>query len=341
MIPRLLRPMPLAAALLLSACNRPADPAATSAPDAPAPVRIATVSEQTFPRTQTLSGTVRPVDHAVIAARVMGTVARADFTLGQPVRTGDLLVVLDAAEISARVAQAEAALARISADYARENALLAQGASPAETVRTLADQRSAAEAALRESRALLSYTRVIAPFDGTIARRFVNPGDLATPGTPLLELAGSSGLRVEIEVPATSPTPPLGTPIAGDIASTSFSGTLTEISAAADPLTRTRLAKVTLPPAAAARSGDYARVAWPAGTTSALIVPAAALSLSGQMERVFVLRGDHAQLRLVKTSGPAPDPAFVLVAAGLDVGETVILAPTASLRDGQPVTVVP
>jgi RND family efflux transporter MFP subunit len=182
---------------------------------------------------------------------------------------------------------------------------------------------------------------VIAPFDGTIARRLVNPGDLATPGTPLLELYGAAGLRVEIEVPASFPTPLLGTPIAGDIASSPFTGALAEISGTADPLTRTRLAKVTLPPAAAARSGDYVRVAWPAGTTTALLVPAAAISLFGQMERVFVVNDGRARLRLVKTSGPAVDPALVLIAAGLDAGETVILAPTASLRDGQPVTIVP
>lgn len=338
-------PVVALAAFLLGACEQPAaQPGSpSSAPDhaAPLAVQVATVTESTFPRTQSLPGTVRPIDRAVLSARVMGTVARADFALGQHVRAGELLVVLDAAEISARVTQAEAALAQISADYAREHALLAKGASPAETVRSLADRRDAAEAALRESRALLSYTRVTAPFEGTVARRLVNPGDLATPGTPLLELSGSSGLRVEVEVPASLPAPDLGSAIAGELGGLPFTGSLAEISDSADPLTRTRLAKINLPPALPARAGDYARVAWPAGDTTALLVPATAVSLFGQMERVFVLRDGHAQLRLVKTSGPGRDPAFLRVAAGLNVDETIILAPASTLRDGQPITPQP
>lgn len=333
---RLLRPSLVAlAALLLGACDRPATQRGETDTDAPFPVRVATVAEQTFPRTHTLPGTVRPMDHAVLAARIMGTVARADFALGQHVPAGELLVVLDAAEISARVSQAEAALAQISADYEREHALLAKGASPAATVRTLADRRSAADAALHEARTLLGYTRVTAPFDGTVARRLVNPGDLATPGTPLLELSGTSGLRVEVEVPASLPSPAPGSAVTCEFGGTPYTGTLAEISDSADPLTRTRLAKVALPPGTDTHDGAYARVAWPAGDTAALLVPASAVSLWGQMERVFVISDGRARLRLVKTAGPGRDPAFVLIAAGLEPGETIVLAPDATLRDGQ------
>ena len=66
-----------------------------------------------------------------------------------------------------------------------------------------------------------------------------------------------------------------------------------------------------------------------------LTVPAAAVSTLGQMERVFVVVNGRALLRLVKTG--ARDGARVQVAAGLDAGETIILAPPATLRDGQPV----
>jgi hypothetical protein len=58
------------------------------------------------------------------------------------------------------------------------------------------------------------------------------------------------------------------------------------------------------------------------------------------MERVFVIVEGRAQLRLIKTGGAAT-PGRLLVSAGLEANETVILAPPASLRDGQPVEVQP
>ncbi|MEY3607443.1 MAG: hypothetical protein RLZZ447_231, partial [Verrucomicrobiota bacterium] len=60
----------------------------------------------------------------------------------------------------------------------------------------------------------------------------------------------------------------------------------------------------------------------------------------GQMERVFVVpESGPVQLRLVRTG--ARRGAQVEVLAGLAARERVVLAPPASLRDGQPVEVVP
>ena len=330
----------------LPGCERPARPADTVAAEArPVPVRSATVASATFARTQTVTGTVRPLDHALVSARVMGLVSRADFTLGQRVPAGAVLVTLDAAELAARVAQADFALAQAVADHERELALLAKAATPADTVRTLARRRQAAEAALAEARALLGYTEVRAPFTGAIARKLVNSGDLAAPGTPLFELVGDTGLRAEVEVPASLPSPDVGATLSGELAPASgpvrFTGALAEIASASDPLARTRLAKITLPTDTPAHSGDFVRVEWPAGDSTALVVPAEAVSLFGQMERVFVIQEGRAVLRLVKTAGPAADRALVRVASGLDVGEVVVLAPPATLRDGQRVESAP
>lgn len=337
---RLRASLPLIAglALALAGCERPAPPAVTA--EAPVlAVRTARVASSTFARTQTVTGTVRPLDHALVSARVMGVVARADFTLGQHVPAGAVLVRLDAAELAARVAQAEASLVQAVADHERDLALLAKAATPADTVRTLANRRQAAEAALAEARTLLGYTEVRAPFAGTLARKLANAGDLAAPGTPLFELVGDTGLRAEVEVPASLPSPDLGSPLAGELARAPgpvrFTGALAEIASASDPLTRTRLAKIALPADASARSGDFVRVEWPAGDTTALVVPAEAVSLFGQMERVFVVHEGRALLRLVKTTGPAADPALVRVASGLDAGEVVVLAPPPTLRDGR------
>jgi apolipoprotein N-acyltransferase len=68
-------------------------------------------------------------------------------------------------------------------------------------------------------------------------------------------------------------------------------------------------------------------------------VPASAVSHFGQMERVFAVEHGRAVLRLVKTGRTVADRTEIL--AGLTAGETVVLAPPATLRDGQPVTPQP
>ena len=113
-----------------------------------------------------------------------------------------------------------------------------------------------------------------------------------------------------------------------------------EFSAAADPLTRTRLAKLELPVNSSARSGQYVRVLWPLGRGPALLIPTSAVQLFGQMERVFVVTSEgRAQLRLVKTA--THSSALTRILAGLTAGETIILNPAAILRDGQSVIVSP
>ena len=330
----------VAAALLFAGCSRherPADPvpAAVNA-------RAARVESAALPLTQTLTATIRPLERATLAARVMGSVTAADFTVGQTVKAGDLLLTLTAAEVPARLAQARAALAQAEREAAREAALVKQNATAADSALAAEDRRRIAAAAVTEAEALIAYTRVTAPFAGTITQKSVNSGDLATPGTPLLVLEATDRLRAEVQVPETFSTLPLGTAIFVELApdTAPVSANLVEFSAAADPSTRTRLAKLALPATSAARSGQFIRVLWPVGETTSRLIPSSALTHLGQMERVFVVGADNrAVLRLVKSGATRADRVEIL--AGLDDGERVIVAPPASIREGQTLAILP
>ena len=330
----------VAAALLFAGCSRHERPAAP----VPAAVnaRTARVESAALPLTQTLTATVRPLERATLAARVMGSVTAADFTVGQTVKTGDFLLTLTAAEVPARLAQARAALAQAEREAARESALVKQNATAADSALAAEDRRRIAAAAVTEAEALLAYTRVTAPFAGTITQKSVNSGDLATPGTPLLVLEATDRLRAEVQVPETFSTLPLGTAIFVELApgTAPVSANLVEFSAAADPSTRTRLAKLALPATSAARSGQFIRVLWPVGETTSRLIPSSALTHLGQMERVFVVGADNrAVLRLVKSGATCADRVEIL--AGLDDGERGVVAPPASLREGQTLAILP
>ena len=303
-------------------------------------VHVGVAKSEVLPRTQSVAGTLRPIDHAIIAAKIMGTATHADFAVGQSVTANETLLALSAGEIEARLAQAQSTLDSLVRDLERDQALVANGAAPAETVRTLADRRRGAEAAVQEAKTLLGYTQITAPFTGVITRKFIQTGDLAQPGTPLLEVEGKTGLRAEVEVPASLPLLAVGTIIPVDFSGGEAVGILAEISPSADPVTRTRLAKISLPAeATSAQSGDFVRVLWPAGHTNVITVPSGAVSVFGQMERVFVVTEGRAHLRLVKTAGV--HNGIATIAAGLDADETIIVGPSAALHDGQAVELKP
>jgi RND family efflux transporter MFP subunit len=322
---------------LLAGCSKPNGPVAAAALPT-ATVRTAEVRAVTSVRRQDVPGTVRTVERASLAPKVMGVVETMSVKLGQSVKRGDVLVKISANEIGARLAQARAGLNQAQRDLDRETALLAKGASTADLVRNLEDRQRLMQATVEEAQTMLAYTAIAAPFDGVVTRKLVNEGDLAAPGHPLLEIENPAKLRLEVEVPEALAGIPVGTAVPVQVGAAELTGTIAELAPSSDAMSRTFLAKIDLPAGTAVRSGQFARVAWPAGEGAALLVPAAAVSLFGQMERVFVVSRGRADLRLVKTGARHGD--LVEVLSGLSAGEKVVTEGAATLREGQPVAEV-
>ena len=189
---------------------------------------------------------------------------------------------------------------------------------------------------------MLAYTTITAPFAGVIIAKRVNAGDLATPGTVLLELEDNHRLQVRTALPEsliarvrmgdrlTVHVPAAGVEVAAAVA---------EIGPASDPSSRSAAITLDLPAGADLRSGQFARVLVPAESAIALLVPESAVLPSGQMDRVFVIEGDTARLRLVRT-GQRRD-GLVEILAGLDPGETVATGNNRLLENGRRVRVQP
>jgi RND family efflux transporter MFP subunit len=296
-------------------------------------VTVHTVGEREHTRRQWLPGTIFPVEQALAASKIMATVESVNFTIGQKVKAGDVLILLDADEIDAKVEQAEASLAQVERNYEREKGLLAQSATTAEAVRTLEDKIRLAKAELAEAKTMESYQMIRAPFDGMVTAKDVRRGDLATPGMALLSIEGDGPSEVHVQVPDSLSALPYGTEVTLEADGGRIGSTLTEWSPAADPASRTRLVKLTLAKDAPVRSGQYVRISWPAGTTTSIWIPWKALSLHGQMERVFLFEEDKLRLRLIKTG--IFEDGWVQVMSGLRAGDRVVLSPDPLLKDGQ------
>ncbi len=324
-----------AALLLLAGCARRDSTVAETLPALP--VRTATVVRERLPALLEAPATVRPAERATISAKLTGAVASFPLGLGQAVEAGAVLLTLNVPEVEARVRQAQAQLAEADRNVERTRTLVGKGVNAPETLRDAEDRLRFAQAALAETEALLAFATVRAPFRGVVTEKHVLTGDLAVAGQPLLVLESTERLRAEGFVPeraAASLRPGDAIEVLLDDLSPPVLARVEEVSGAADVVSRSILIKAALP-AGAARSGQFSRLRVPHGESDVLLVPAAALTHHGQMERVFVVAAGRAGLRLVKTGRAHADRIEIL--AGLEAGEKVVLDPPAALRDGQPV----
>jgi RND family efflux transporter MFP subunit len=327
-----------ATTFVLSGCRRQENAAAPSGP--PIAVTTVVVKRVEEPGLIALPGTVRAADRAVIAAKISGTISELSWGLGQHVKVGELLVKLSAPEYAAQVSRARTQLEQAERELARDRSLSERGAGTDEAVRRGAEQVQSAKAALAEAEAMLSYTEIRAPFDGRITSRQAYAGDMALPGQTLLTLEGEARFEIEVAVPESFVANiKLGDTLPVELQAGRVPATVAEIAAGADVASRSVMVKLHLTADARVSSGQFVRVWFSGPPASHLRIPIGAVTLFGQMERVFVIAKGRAQLRLVRTGAHTGD--FVEVLAGLDVGEIIVAAPSAALRDGQPLEVRP
>jgi RND family efflux transporter MFP subunit len=326
----------LAGWLLLTGCKRHEDTPSNAIAQGMT-VSVMTASMREHERHQWLPGTVFPVDQAIISSKLMATVEETRVTIGQAVDEGDVLIVLRANEMDARVEQAEATLAQVKRNYLREKALLQQHATTAETVRTLEDQLRVVEAQLAEAKTMQLYKVIRAPFSGTITARNVRRGDLVTPGAPLLSLDGAGQFEIQIQVPDSLSIMEYGKVILVEADGAQIETRIKEWSPAADPRSRSRLVKLAAPEKVELRSGQYVRASWPAGMTESLWLPDSAIQQTGQLARLYTVVDKTARMVLIR-KGKSIDGETQVV-SGLNSGSIVIMDPPDGLRDGTPVAI--
>jgi RND family efflux transporter MFP subunit len=308
----------------------------------PTPVKVSTAKvEKRIANNQVeVVGTVQAVRQAEIAAKITGNINTIMVDLGSRVEQGELLIELSAEEISAQVEQAKAQLEQARRNLAREEKLLKKNAATPQTVKTLRDSARIAEAAYSEATTMQGYSRLTAPFSGVITKKIGNAGDLATPGKPLLYMEAEDSLQVLTDIPeALILQIQKGDSLVVSIPSVDLTirGIVAEVSPIADPSSRSAPIKLQLAPDSRLRSGQFARVTLTTQKTETLTVPIQAVVPFGQMERVFVVDGNRARLRLVRTGAQSKDRFEIL--SGLTMDETVITEGNRNLVDGQPITI--
>lgn len=329
----------LAAALCFSGCGAKPESAKHNSANLPtASVRTQIVQSKPQTITEEVVGTVRAKIHATIEAKLSGRIDKLPVVLGQRVKAGELVARLDAAEINARLEQAEAALEQVERDWKRSSTLFEQQALTRAERDAAESRHRVAKGAVAEARAMMSYVEVVAPFDGVVTKKWADVGDLAAPGKPLISIEDPSALQLEADLPQTIANHvqrDARLAVRMDGVSGEFTGTVSEISPTADAISRTIRVKLDISKQPGLGSGQFARLVVPVGEGNSLRVPVAAVVQRGQLEIVFTVANQRAQLRLVRTGKRVGEEMEIL--SGLHEGDTVVVDGATQLTDGQPV----
>jgi RND family efflux transporter MFP subunit len=326
---------------LLPGCGRAPETRSAAHPDLPAAqVRVQTAESKQRATTEEVVGTIGAKLRATLEAKLSGRIDKMPVVLGRTVKAGQLVAHLDVAEIKARLDQAEAVRQQAERDWKRTSALFAQQAATRFDYDAAESRYEVAKAAVAEAQAMMGYVEVLAPFDGVVTKKWADVGDLATPGKPLVAIEDPSMFQLEADVPdaiASGIQQNAQLPVQVDSLKGELAGVVREIAPTADPASRTFRVKLDLPQIAGLRSGQFARLVVPVGESSSVRVPATAVVLRGQLEILFAVTHQRAQLHLVKTGRTIGDKVEVL--AGLESGESVVVGGADLLVDGQPVEV--
>jgi RND family efflux transporter MFP subunit len=365
-----------ASAAIIAGCHG-GESAATPGTVQTMQARVVESQQNEIPVNLRSTGTVHARETAVVSAQVMGRIQQVLVHEGDNVRAGQTLVVLDDAALRSQVEQAQAGVkaAQNAQAAAQTNAALAastlnrykqlesqKSVSPQEMdevsrraeavaagVEAARAQTEAARAQESGARTMLGYTHLVAPFAGVVTARMADPGTMAAPGVPLLQVDQATalqlqatvdesviglihkGMKVQVAIDGGASTSGTGTNLAGTVA---------EIVPAADPSSHSFLVKIDLPSSIQTRAGMYGTAEFANGTRQAILIPRSAVVARGSLNCVYVLDGQGiAQLRYI-TLGAAQGN-LVEVLSGVSSGEKLVDVPSDRDLAGKRIEVLP
>ncbi|HID8917712.1 TPA: efflux RND transporter periplasmic adaptor subunit [Klebsiella michiganensis] len=319
------------------------------------PVRYVVVgSPATLPALER-TGEIHAHDETALSFRTAGRMLTRAVDVGDRVNYGQLLATLE--ETSARnqldSATADDESARATARVAALNVnrmqkLIATGAiarsqlDSAQADWLVASARvKSSEAALRNARESLGWTRLTSPGEGVITAVSASPGQVVSAGETVVTLAAGQARDVVFDIPDPAKVEAqraeeFQVALLSDAGVKAYA-VLRDISPQADPQTRTWRVRATLkkPPAAMAL-GASVTVRLPSSGSTGYAIPASALSRCGDKPAVFVITPQmQAQLRVVVPASYTASSA--IIASGLVPGDRVITAGVSKLRPGEKV----
>jgi RND family efflux transporter MFP subunit len=321
---------------------------------------VVTATPVEIRQTLSLSGSLRAVDMATIKARVSADVRQVLAREGESVRAGQVVVMTDATEYEARVAQArgnlDASRAQLEiAAKTRDNnrALMEKGFISRNAFDNAASQYSAAEANVAAARGAMNIvqkslndTVIRTPISGLVAARYVQPGEKVSPDNKLLDIVNLQKMELEAAVP----TSDIAQIVTGQTVSLrieglpeSFEGKVARINPGTQAGSRSVLVYVQVAnPKNVLRVGMFAEAQLVLrAKQGVLALPQSAVRKDSQGAYVYTIANGQLNKTAVTVGmdGRSGEDYLTEIVSGLDFGAQVIRTDMGSLQTGTRVRV--
>ncbi len=339
------------------------------------PVDVITAQPASVGQDLVLPGQTAAWYETTIYARVSGYVAKWMVDIGDHVKKGQVLAVIETpeldAELSASRAQLKASEAQVAARQAEAEFSKTTNerwrdspkgvVSEQERESKKADYESSAarlyaanaQVALDKSKvdqytALAQFKQVVAPFDGTITERKIDIGNLVTAGsgsttTPLYRMAQTDPLRVFVDVPQNSAVELMKPGVPAEIRASGpsggvFTGAITRSAESLDAQARTMRVEVDMPNANhALLPGTYVNVAFKLQPRGLVEVPAAALIFRPKATQVARVDA-NSKIDFQDVTIARDNGTLVELGSGVKPGDRLVLNISSQIAAGQSVT---
>jgi membrane fusion protein (multidrug efflux system) len=167
----------------------------------PMPAEVVTVKMKKMTDTFEAVGTIEAIEEITVVSEIDAVIKSLPFKEGSFIKQGELIAQLDDAQLKAEFARTEALYEQSKANYNRIKVLAEKDLSSTQEFDDAIAALKVAEANLEFTKARLSKTKILVPFDGIIGTRKVNVGDFIRAGEEITELANLNNLRVLFSVP--------------------------------------------------------------------------------------------------------------------------------------------
>ncbi|HEY6900934.1 MAG TPA: efflux RND transporter periplasmic adaptor subunit [Puia sp.] len=342
---------------LLTSCGQSSTSTANTPAAVPArdTVAVFLLHTDTLKKSVDLPGELQPYLQTDLFAKVQGYVRQIKVDIGDRIRKGQTLAILEAPEVNTQVSQSEAALAsalsRYTASKDKYQRLYQASRSespgivaPVDLVNShdqMAADSAAYEALRQQSKAykeVSGYLYITAPFDGVVIARKADPGALVGATSMLLTVQDNNILRLRISVPETyiaAATGKRDLSFAVDAyPQQRFTGTLTRKTGTIDPTTRTELWEYDVDNRQhllKAGAFVYARLNLERGAPSMLLPPTA---IATTLERKFVIRVHNGKAQWIDVRQGMTTDDGVEVFGDLHPGDTLLSKATDERKPG-------
>ena len=167
----------------------------------PMPAEVVSVKMRKMTDTFEAVGTIEAIEEITVVSEIDAVIKSLPFKEGSFIKQGNLIAQLDDAQLTAEFARTEALYEQSEANYNRIKILSEKDLSSTQELDDAFAALKVAEANLEFTKARLSKTKILVPFDGIIGTRKVNVGDFIRAGQEITQLANLNNLRVLFSVP--------------------------------------------------------------------------------------------------------------------------------------------